>query len=121
MKKLALSLVLVASVVTACSSSDDGGSSGGAATNEITVTSNTFTPATLTIKVGETVTWKWAGGTHNVVSGASCTSDNAYTSGAPTSTVGNVFTHTYTTAGQFPYFCNPHCSNSAMQGVITVQ
>ena len=121
MKKLASCLVLVAvaSVVTACSSSSS--DSGGGTANEITVTSNKFVPNALSIKVGDTVTWKWAGGTHNVVSGPNCASDGAYTSGAPMSTNGATFTHVYDKAGTFEFFCNPHCSSSGMKGVITVQ
>jgi plastocyanin len=128
MKKLAIALVSVLSVVTAACGSDDKdtGSSGtsgtpAAVTNEITVSSNKFTPATLTVKVGDTVTWKWAGGTHNVVSGSNCMSDGVYTSGAPNGTVGNTFTQKYDKAGTFDFFCNPHCASSGMKGTVTVQ
>lgn len=130
MKKLALTFVLVCATVTAaCSSSSDNSSSSGGGTpadsgapagNAITVKSNMFVPATLTIKAGETVTWTWAGGAHTVTSGASCTADNAYKSGLQ-STVGATFTHTYPTAGTFEFFCEPHCATSGMKGTIIVQ
>jgi plastocyanin len=141
MKKLALTFVLVLATVTgACSSSSDNTTSGGTsgtsgttgdsgtsgdsgttpAGNTVTVKSFSFTPATLTIKAGETVTWTWAGGSHTVTSGADCKGDGAYTSGLK-STTGATFTHTYATAGTFEYFCEPHCQASAMKGTIIVQ
>ena len=136
MKKLALTFVLaLATVAVACSSSSDNtssssgtsGTSGATgdsgatpAGNAVTVKSFSFTPATLTIKAGETVTWTWAGGSHTVTSGTNCTSDMAYTSGLKSGT-GDTFTHTYPTAGTFEYFCEPHCQSSAMKGTIIVQ
>ncbi len=135
MKKLAIALILVASTIVAACSSDttttssssgtsgtSGGTSGTAPTgNVIEVKSNLFNPAAITIKKGETVTWTWKGGSHNVVSGKNCTDDKAYTSGAPTSATGNTFTHTYNDVGTFEYFCDPHCTSSGMKGTVTVQ
>ncbi len=127
MKKLGIAFVLVfTTVIAACSSSSDSGTSGTPATdsgtapaaNTVMVTSNKFVPPALTIKVGETVTWNWAGGAHSVTSGANCTSDNAYGVGVQTS---GTFTHTYDKAGTFEYFCIPHCASSMMKGTITVQ
>lgn len=142
MKKLALTLVLVLSTMAAaCSSSSDNTSSSGGTsgtsgttgdsgttadsgatptTNAVTVKSNQFVPASLTIKAGDTVTWTWAGGAHTVTSGANCTADAAYASDLK-STTGATFTHTYATAGTFEYFCEPHCASSAMKGTIIVQ
>ena len=131
MKKLAITFVLVLATVTAaCSSSSDTGSSGTSgttvdsgitpATNAVTVTSNKFVPASLTIKAGETVTWTWAGGSHTVTSGTNCTADAVYTSGLQT-TSGASFKHTYAAAGTFEYFCEPHCASSGMKGTIIVQ
>ena len=87
----------------------------------------TFQPATLTVKVGETVTWVWAGSGHSVVSGTGCMADSKFcspndTSCASTSTSasGAMYTHKFTQAGTFPYFCLPHCS-AGMTGTITVQ
>jgi plastocyanin len=126
MKKLAIALISVLGTVTAACGSDDKASSSGtsgtpAATNEFTVKSNEFSPKTLSVKVGDTVTWKWAGGIHNVVSGANCTPDNSYTSGPPNGTVGNTFTHVYDKAGTYEFHCNPHCASSGMKGTVTVQ
>ena len=131
MKKAVLAFVLAfGSLVAACGSDEktsgsSSGSSGGAAdaatpTNAVTVKSNSFTPASLTVKVGDTVTWTWAGGNHDVVSGANCTSDGSWKSSLQ-SAAGSTFTHTFDKAGSFEYFCNPHCANSAMKGTIVVQ
>jgi plastocyanin len=37
----------------------------------------------------------------------------------PTSSAGNVFEHQFTSAGDFPYFCEPHRS-TGMVGRVTV-
>ncbi len=89
----------------------------------------TFTPDNLTIQVGETVEWTWASGGHNVVSGNSsncaadgrfCSPEDSNCAQTPTSSQGAVYSHTFTAAGAFPYFCSVHCS-LGMAGMITVQ
>jgi plastocyanin len=135
MKKLGIVLAaLVVASVAACSSTTSptptgtsGGTSGttgdaAAAANTVTVggTSNTFSPSTLSIKVGDTVTWTWAGGAHTVTSGTGCTSDGMFGTDGIQSAVGSTFTHTFATAGTFAYFCVPHCA-SGMKGSIVVQ
>ena len=134
MKKLALAFALALSAVTTACGSDDpapaptpaadsgtpAGDSGTPAGNGVVVKSNEFSPATITIKVGQEVTWTWAGGTHNVVSGAGCVPDMKFTSGAPVGTVGNTFKQKFDTAGTVEYFCNPHCG-VGMKGTVVVQ
>lgn len=139
MKKYLLPLFVSFSLVVACSSTttssssgtsapSDAGSSGSieddaavpATANLVLVKSNVFEPKTLTVKVGDTVTWKWAGGNHDVVSGANCTSDSDWSSSL-TSKIGTTFTHTFDKPGSFEYFCTPHCLNAKMIGTITVQ
>ena len=125
MKSIVLGLSLALSVVIACSSSDSTTSSSSSGTtpvtNGVTVSSNKFTPASITVKVGDTVTWTWAGGNHDVVSGANCTNDNVFTRSALQSTNGATFTHTFTKAGSFEYFCEPHCVSAGMKGTVVVQ
>jgi plastocyanin len=101
------------------------GTTGDAATpagNTVTVggTSNAFAPAMLTIKVGETVTWNWAGGSHTVTSGTGCMSDAKFGTDGVLTGAGATFSHTFPTAGTFEYFCQPHCS-FGMKGTIVVQ
>jgi plastocyanin len=86
-----------------------------------------FTPASLTIQVGDTVHWVWATSGHSVVSGTNGTADNQFCSPSntgcanpPLSIMGATYDHTFTTAGTFPYYCSVHFS-LGMTGTITVQ
>lgn len=92
-----------------------------------------FTPSTLTIAVGDTVTFKNAGGVHNVVADdgtfhcANGCSDNdsgyGYGGGAgsPNGTAWS-FQTTYSSVGTFGYHCEMHGSaGSGMFGSVTVQ
>jgi plastocyanin len=86
-----------------------------------------FSPKTLTIQAGDSVQWTWVASGHSVTSGASCTPDNKFCSPndtscatGTTSNAGDTYTHKFTTAGAFPYFCTPHCI-SGMTGTVTVQ
>ena len=77
-----------------------------------------FTPASVTIAIGDTVRWDWAGALH------SSTSDN--TTGAEVWNSGlkstGTFSHTFSTAGDWPYYCTLHSSpgGTAMNGVVHV-
>lgn len=89
----------------------------------VNVTSNVFTPALVTVKVGDTVKWVWGGGSHNVVSGANCLPDGTppkFTSGALTSDTTFTYSHVFDTAGSFDYFCDAHCT-VGMTGKVVVQ
>ncbi len=89
--------------------------------------SMTFSPPSVTIHVGDTVRWTWEASGHNVVSGTSGTADGKFCSpndtncsSAPTSATGFVYSHTFTTAGAYPYFCTIHFA-AGMTGTVTVQ
>lgn len=115
MKKIALGLALLCGA--ACSSEDPAT----AADNEVVnvkISSNQFSPAQVKIKVGQTVRWTWAGGSHNVVSGTNCTEDGKFKSGA--AQAGGTFDKKFETAGTFPYYCEPHCT-MGMTGQVTVE
>jgi plastocyanin len=84
----------------------------GAMGNEVNVANFQFSPATLTVKVGTTVTWKGVSGSHTVTSDA----------GAPMAfdqpiSQGGTVTVTFTTAGTYNYHCSIHAS---MHGTIIV-
>ena len=67
-----------------------------------------------TIQIGETITWTWGGGTHNLRStGGVETFDSGYSS-----TYGFSFSHTFTKVGITTYVCDPH--ESHMFGIVTV-
>lgn len=99
-----------------------GGGSGGGSTCTSSVTqgcvsgttSNTFSPATVTINANGQVTWTFAS-QHSVIfdgSGAGKPTDIGATSSGSVS-------RTFTTAGSFPYHCGIH--GTGMSGTITVQ
>jgi plastocyanin len=62
-----------------------------------------YTPNHVAVNAGETVTWTWVGGFHDVVS-----NNGAFTSGAPQRASGQTFTNTFTTPGTFWYYCSVH-------------
>ena len=75
--------------------------------------------STTTIHVGDTVRWVWVSGFHSTTSGTcagACTPDGRWDSGSGS---GMTFSHTFTQAGSFPYFCTVH--QSLMQGMVVVQ
>jgi plastocyanin len=87
----------------------------------------TFSPSNLTIQVGDTVQWTWSSSGHTVTSGSQCNADGQFCSpsdsncaSAPLSSQGATYSHTFSTAGTFPYFCIPHC-DFGMVGTIVVQ
>jgi len=87
----------------------------------------TFTPARLTIHVGDTVRWVWATAGHSVVSGTDGTADNQFCSpddtgcaNPPLSNAGATYHHTFANPGTFPYYCSVHFF-LGMKGTITVQ
>ena len=74
-----------------------------------------FSPANITIQLGDTVKWVFAGAGHTTTRSDS---PEMWDSGsAPIA--GFEFTHTFTTVGVFPYVCTPH--SSIMMGSVTVE
>jgi len=86
-------------------------------THDVTVQNFSFSPGELTITVGDAVRWTNVLGTHNVKA-----DDNSFTSG-PAAPAPWEFTHTFTTVGLHPYYCEPHGApgGSGMAGVVIVQ
>lgn len=93
-------------------------SGAGAVAAEVKILAREYVPAEVRVKKGQTVRWVWVQGTHDVVSGASCTPDNKFVSGSAQSK--GTFEHTFDAAGTFPYFCNPHCG-VGMTGKVIVE
>ena len=106
------------------STSPYGGGGGGGctptATKICTTGGSSFSPVTLTVSVGTTVTWENGDGiAHTVTSatGSADTYDMAFASGT--------VSHQFTTAGTYNYYCRNHGFNgtppTGMHGTITVQ
>ena len=75
---------------------------------------NAFTPATLTIHPGESVTWNWVTGFHSVVSDST---PKAF--GDSPAQASGQFIATFPSAGTYPYHCGIH--GAMMTGTIVVQ
>jgi len=80
----------------------------------VTTPNLTFSPASVTVAAGGTVTWQFSGALHNVSFGA-----NKPTGGnIPDQTVGNAVSRTFATPGTYTYECTNH---SNMTGTVVVQ
>ena len=77
-----------------------------------------FSPSTVTVKQGDTVQWVWKGNTHSSTSGTPGQTTGLWDSGIKNS--GATFSHTFSAAGSFPYFCTVHGSCCNMTGTVVV-
>jgi plastocyanin len=113
---LAAALLALLFFVAACggggtsSSSSSQPATGGAA--QISMKNIAFTPADVTVKVGQTVTWtNDDAAQHDVVA-------NDGTFKSDLLGTGQTFSFTFTKAGTFAYYCAVH---PQMKGTVTVQ
>ncbi len=93
-----------------------------ATTAEVTIVDFAFHPANITIKVGDTVKWTNTGATAHTTTGGTIIGgvrhpDGQWDSGSLAT--GQTFSHTFTKAGDYPYYCNFHFTS--MVGTVTVQ
>ena len=86
-------------------------------THDVSVSNFSFTPAQITITLGDKVRWTNSGGLHNVVA-----DDNSFTSGAISSSAW-VYEHTFNSVGNNPYYCSQHGGpgGAGMSGVVIVE
>jgi plastocyanin len=77
-----------------------------------------FSPASVTIQPGDTVQWTWSDDFHSSTSGSPGSPSGLWDSGILNK--GATFSHTFNTAGSFPYYCTPHGSCCGMTGTVTV-
>ncbi len=91
-----------------------------ATVHQVSMDNFMFTPSSLQAAVGDSVVWtnNQAGVIHTVTSGTSCTPNNLFDSG--NLNPGQKFTHVFTSAGTFNYFCTFHCLSNNMVGVVIV-
>ncbi len=94
---------------------------GQAATDDVTISDNAFTPNSIPISQGTTVTWKNAGAdSHSVTSDdGSFDSSPTCTSAVTTGCIppGGAYPHTFPSVGSFAYRCRRHPS---MRGTVVV-
>jgi plastocyanin len=99
---------------------------GNAATVNVTVGPNgnlVFMPSSITIHRGDTVQWMWGSGgyyspMHSSTSGTPGHPNGLWDSGLLSA--GDTFTHTFNTAGTFPYYCTVHGQCCNMVGTVSV-
>ena len=91
-----------------------GGGPASAATHGVSEVDFNFVPATVTIGVGDTVTW-----TNNATDPHTSTSDTGIWDSGSMSP-GATFSHTFNSAGSFAYHCTFHQS-LGMVGTVIVQ
>lgn len=101
-------------------------------THNVELEGMSFTPADITIEVGDAVHWLWISGFHNVESGIIVSGagvpDGSFRSGNPTLTAGTTFNVTFDRAflsanpmpgNAYTYYCIVHAS-FAMAGTVAV-
>jgi plastocyanin len=109
---------LVSAVLFACLSAPAMGASQG-----VTIANFAYSPGTVNVNVGDTVTWTWSGPdtNHSVTANAGQAESFDSDPGGPPSSAdhlpGSTFPHTFTHAGTFSYVCRVH---SFMTGKVVV-
>jgi len=77
-----------------------------------------FAPAFVSIGQGDTVQWIWDADTHSTTSGTPGSPSGFWNSGVLND--GGTFTHVFSDAGTFPYYCSVHGSCCGMVGTVYV-
>jgi len=112
--RLALATLTGAMLAMACGSNGDGGTAPPPPNTVAATPSLTFTPATLSVNVGDAVTFAFGSVPHNVFF--------TQQAGAPADIAGNnanvSIARTFATAGRYAYTCHIHPS---MQGTVEVR
>jgi plastocyanin len=88
-----------------------------AANHAVSAQNYTYKPGSLSIVVGDSVTWSFSGEIHTVTSGQPGFPDGTFDSGIVEP--GGTFQHTFNAPGSFPYFCQIH--SEQMFGTIVVK
>lgn len=118
--RIALIGALAPVVLAGCGGRDNGGTPAvptsivATSPGEVVIQNIAFNPATIGVRVGESVTWRFDDGgvPHTVTSDAK--SPAAFDSGQLTT---GTFPFAFKAAGRYPYHCNVH---KKMHGVVTV-
>jgi plastocyanin len=92
-----------------------------AMTVDVTVGPNgnlVFSPSSVTIHPGDQVHWTWGSSFHSTTSGSPGMPSGIWDSGILNQ--GASFTHTFNSAGTFPYYCTTHGGCCGMVGTVMV-
>src|SRR6266436_9567023 len=82
-----------------------------ATTANVSIVNFAFSPPSVNINVNDSVKWTWAGSPHSTTSDTGLWESGVQGTGA-------TFTHTFASAGSFPFHCSVH---PFMTGTISVQ
>jgi plastocyanin len=77
-----------------------------------------FVPSSVTIHPGDTVQWTWSSSSHSSTSGSPGSPNGLWDSQLQNQPF--TFSHTFNTAGSFPYYCTAHGQCCGMVGTVTV-
>lgn len=88
----------------------------GAQSTDVAVTDNTFEPETVTVAVGDTVTWSVSGANPHTITAEDGSFDQAVSSG-------DTFEQVFDTPGTYDYYCTIHGAPGGvgMAGTVVVQ
>lgn len=119
-----LGLVWVCGLLVSCGTPKTPTEPPASAGHLVVLTNFSFTPRELTIRAGDTVTFRVDEGFHNVVADDGsfrCARGCNGADGDPAS--GWTFTRTFDTAGRVPFYCEVHGGKggAGMSGVLTVE
>jgi trimeric autotransporter adhesin len=113
--RLAAGVITIAAALAVCPTVASG------ATVMVTVAPGgdlSFSPSSVTIHPGDTVQWNWDDNEHSSTSGMPGAPNGLWDSGILNH--GATFSHTFNSAGSFPYYCTPHGLCCGMVGTVTV-
>ncbi len=113
MKRIVISFFLTLVMLCAFATSSR------AANVNVSVVDFAFQPQTVTVNVGDSVTWTLSGtalASHTTTSGTGCLPDGSWDSGVLGS---QPFQVVFTRSGTYPYFCSFHCA-IGMTGTVIV-
>ena len=81
--------------------------------NTVVISNLSYSPSTMTVAAGQTITWR-----NDDAVGHTVTSDSGTELNSPVLAQGQTYQHTFSTAGTYPYHCTIHTS---MHGSVTAQ
>jgi plastocyanin len=81
---------------------------------------NRFTPATVRIRPGDTVTWQYAGGTDHTITSTTANWDKDEPIGPPTGVLTLETSYKFDEVGTYRYICKTH-QNAGMKGTVVVE